>query len=96
MINDVMPPHQLVGAAAGIIFVYAIGSIVGPIAVSVLMQIAGPVGYFWGLAMSFVPLVLYALVRIVFTVRPKERRFINLPYRSSTAAALLAEPSDED
>jgi MFS family permease len=96
MINDVMPPHQLVGAAAGIIFVYAIGSIVGPIAVSVLMQIGGPVGYFWGLAMSFVPLVLYALVRIVFTVRPKERRFINLPYRSSTAAALLAEPSDED
>lgn len=96
MINDVMPPHQLVAAAAGIIFVYAIGSIVGPIAVSVLMQISGPVGYFWGLAAAFVPLVLYALARIVFTVRPKQRRFINLPYRSSTAAALLAEPSEED
>jgi MFS family permease len=96
MINDVMPPHQLVAAAAGIIFVYAIGSIVGPIAVSVLMQIVGPVGYFWGLAMAFVPLVLYALVRIVFTARPKQRRFINLPHRSSTAAAMLAEPSKEE
>ncbi|MEA3511943.1 MAG: MFS transporter [Actinomycetota bacterium] len=96
MINDVMPPHQLVSAAAGIIFVYAIGSIVGPIAVSVMMEIAGPVGYFWGLAAAFVPLVLYALVRIVFTARPKQRRFINLPYRSSTAAAMLAEPSKED
>jgi MFS family permease len=96
MINDVMPPHRLVAAAAGIIFVYAIGSIVGPITVSVLMQIVGPVGYFWGLAMAFVPLVLYALVRIVFTARPKQRRFINLPHRSSTAAALLAEPSEED
>ncbi|MFV9673021.1 MAG: MFS transporter [Acidimicrobiia bacterium] len=95
MINDVMPPHQLVAAAAGIIFAYAIGSIVGPIAVSVLMEIAGPVGYFWGLAAAFVPLVLYALVRIVFTARPKQRRFINLPHRSSTAAAMLAEPSDE-
>lgn len=95
MINDVMPPQQLVAAAAGIIFVYAIGSIVGPIAVSVLMEIAGPVGYFWGLAAAFVPLVLYALARIVFTARPKQRRFINLPHRSSTAAALLAEPSDE-
>jgi MFS family permease len=96
MINDVMPPHQLVAAAAGIIFVYAIGSIVGPIAVSVLMQIVGPVGYFWGLAVAFVPLVLYALVRIVFTARPKQRRFINLPHRSSTAAAMLAEPSEEE
>ncbi|MEA3502513.1 MAG: MMPL family transporter [Actinomycetota bacterium] len=96
MINDVMPPRQLIAAAAGIIFVYAIGSIVGPIAVSVLMQIVGPVGYFWGLAMVFVPLVLYALVRIVFTARPKQHRFINLPYHSSTAAALFAEPSEDE
>ncbi|MCL1693938.1 MAG: MFS transporter [Actinomycetia bacterium] len=96
MINDVMPPHQLVAAAAGIIFVYAIGSIVGPIAVSVLMQIVGPVGYFWGLAVAFVPLVTYALARIIFTARPKQRRFINLPHRSSTAAAMLAEPSEEE
>jgi len=95
MINDVMPPNQLVAAAAGIIFIYAIGSIVGPIAVSVLMQIVGPVGYFWGLAVAFVPLVIYALARIIFTARPKQRRFINLPHRSSTAAAMLAEPSEE-
>lgn len=96
MINDRMPAHQLVAAAAGILFVYGIGSVVGPIAVSVLMDVIGPVGYFWGLALAFVPLVLYALARIVFTTRPKQRRFINLPYRSSTAAALLAEPSEEE
>lgn len=96
LINDMMPPHQLVAAAAGIMFVYGIGSVTGPIAVSVLMAVLGPVGYFWGLAGFFVPLVLYALVRISFTARPKHRRFVNLPYRSSTAAALLAEPSEEE
>lgn len=96
MINDMMPAHQLVAAAAGIIFVYGIGSVVGPIAVSVLMEIVGPAGYFWGLALSFVPLVLYALGRIIFTARPTQRRFINIPYRSSTAAALLAEPSVDE
>ncbi|MEA2010859.1 MAG: MFS transporter, partial [Actinomycetota bacterium] len=96
MINDVMPAHQLVAAAAGIVFVYGLGSIVGPIAVSVLMDAIGTAGYFWGLAMVFVPLVLYALARIIFTARPKQRRFINLPYRSSTGVALLAEPSEED
>ena len=96
MINDTIPPHQLVAAAAGIMFVYGVGSVTGPIAVSVLMAVIGPVGYFWGLAWFFLPLVLYAFGRIVFTTRPKQRRFINLPYRSSTAAAMLAEPSEEE
>ncbi len=96
MINDTIPPSQLVAAAAGIMFVYGVGSVTGPIAVSVLMAVIGPVGYFWGLAAFFLPLVLYAFGRIVFTTRPKQRRFINLPYRSSTAAALLAEPSEEE
>jgi len=96
MINDTIPPHQLVAAAAGIMFVYGVGSVTGPIAVSVLMAVIGPVGYFWGLAAFFLPLVLYALARIIFTARPKQRRFINLPYRSSTAAAMLADPTKEE
>jgi len=96
MVNDVIPAHQLVATAAGIVFVYGVGSVLGPIVVSVLMELLGPVGYFWGLAMFFVPLVAYALARIVFTARPNQRRFINLPYRSSTAAAMLAEPSVDE
>jgi MFS family permease len=77
------------------VFVYGVGSVIGPIAGSVLMEVFGPVGYFWGLAAVFLPLAIYALGRIVFTSRPRQRRFISLPHRSSTAAALLAEPSDE-
>ena len=96
MINDMIPPQQLVAAAAGIMFVYGVGSVTGPIAVSVLMAAIGPVGYFWGLAGFFLPLAFYAFGRIVFTTRPKQRRFINLPYRSSTAATMLAEPSEEE
>jgi MFS family permease len=96
MVNDVIPAHQLVAAAAGIVFVYGIGSVVGPVAVSVLMEAFGPAGDFWGLAGFFLPLVVYAFARIIFTARPKQRRFISLPYRSSTAAALLADPSGDD
>ncbi len=96
MVNDVMPHSQLVAAAAGVVFIYGAGSVVGPIGVSVLMDIVGPAGYFWGLAISFLPLAVYALARIAFTARPKQRRFISLPFRSSTAAALLAEPTDDE
>ena len=46
MVNDVIPAHRLVAAAAGIVFVYGVGSVVGPISVSVLMEVLGPVGYF--------------------------------------------------
>lgn len=95
-VNDVMPENQLVAAAAGTIFVYGIGSVVGPLLLSVLMEIWGPSGYFWGLAVYFVPLVLYATVRIIFKERPTQRDFVSLPVRSSTAAVLLAESTDED
>jgi len=95
-INDVIPEFQLVATAAGIIFVYGIGSIAGPLAVSGLMAAVGPVGYLWGLAAFFLPVAVYALGRIIFKARPGQRRFISLPARSSTAAALLAEPSDDE
>jgi MFS family permease len=95
-VNDVMPEHHLVAAAAGLVFLYGVGSIVGPIAVSVLMAAAGPVGYFWGLAAFFLPLAVYALIRVIFNARPVQQRFVSLPVRSSTAAALIAESSDED
>jgi MFS family permease len=95
-VNDVMPENQLVAVAAGIVFVFGVGSVLGPIVVSVLMAVLGSAGYFWGLAAFFVPLGIYALVRIVFIARPIQRRFVSLPPRSSTAAALLAEPSEDE
>jgi len=96
MVNDVIPADQLVAAAAGIVFVYGAGSVAGPLVVSGLMEFLGPDGYFWGLAMFFFPLAVYAFGRIIFTSRPGQRHFVNLPARSSTAAALLAEPSPDE
>ena len=95
LINDLLPEHQLVAAAGGIVFVYGIGSISGPLATSVLMAVIGPVGFLWSLAAFFVPVAVYAVVRILTAVRPSQGRFINLPPRSSTAAPVLANPRDD-
>jgi MFS family permease len=95
LINDILPEHQLVAAAGGIIFVYGIGSIVGPLAASFLMAAIGSVGFFWSLATFFVPVAVYAVVRIVTAVRPSQERFISLPPRSSTAAPVLADAHDD-
>jgi len=94
MVNDSMPTQKLVAVAAGVVFVYGVGSVIGPIVISVLMEVLGPVGYFWGLAGFFVPVVGYALARILFTARPRQGKFVSLPFRSSTALAMLADRSD--
>jgi MFS family permease len=94
MVNDSMPTQKLVAVAAGVVFVYGVGSVIGPIVISVLMEVLGPDGYFWGLAGFFVPVVVYALARVLFTTRPRQGKFVSLPFRSSTAAAMLADPSN--
>ena len=95
-INDVVEDDQVVATAAGVLFVYGVGSIGGPIIASVLMTILGPVGYFWSLAGFFAPVAIYSLFRIVTKVRPGQRPFISLPPRTSLAAAALAEPRREE
>lgn len=95
LINDFLPEHRLVAAAGGIIFVYGIGSIAGPLVTSVLMAIIGPVGFLWSLAAFFVPVAVLAVVRILTAVRPSQGRFISLPPRSSTAAPALADPPED-
>lgn len=89
-INDASPPQQLVAVAAGIMFVYGVGSVAGPILTAGMMAILGPSGYFWSLGFFFLPVVVYAAIRIVSKVRPPQRGFIGLPPRSSAAVALLA------
>lgn len=95
-INDLIEDDQLVVVAAGIVFVYGIGSVAGPLVVSVLMAVIGPAGYHWGLGAFFLPVAIYALVRGISQVRPIQRRFVSLPARSSTAAALLAQSTGDD
>jgi MFS family permease len=94
-INDVLPEHELVAAAGGIIFVYGVGSIVGPLAASVTMATMGPEGFLWSLAAFFVPIAVYSVYRIASHVRPAQRRFVNLPPRSSTDAPVLADDRSE-
>jgi hypothetical protein len=60
------------------------------------MAVLGSVEYLWGLAAFFVPLATYALGFVVFIARPAQRRFVSLPLWSSTAAAMLAEPSEDE
>ncbi len=95
-INDVVSDDQLVATAAGVLFVYGVGSIFGPIVASLMMTLLGPVGYLWSLSGFFAPVAAYSLYRLVTKARPGQKRFVSLPPRTSLMAARLAEPRPDD
>lgn len=96
-INDIVRDDQLVSTAAGVLFVYGAGSIVGPIITSVLMTLFGPAGYLWSLSGFFAPVAAYSLYRLATKARPGQQSFVSLPPRTSVVAATLAEtrPADD-
>ena len=96
-INDIVRDDQLVSTAAGVLFVYGAGSIVGPIITSVLMTLFGPAGYLWSLSGFFAPVAAYSLYRVATKARPGQQSFVSLPPRTSVVAATLAEtrPADD-
>lgn len=95
-INDVVRDDQLVATAGGVLFIYGVGSIAGPIVAAVMMTVLGPVGYLWSLAGFFAPVAIYSLFREITKVRPGQRPFVNLPSRTSLATTTVAEGQPED
>ncbi|MDF1595966.1 MAG: MFS transporter [Acidimicrobiia bacterium] len=95
-INDLVSDDQLVATAGGVLFVYGVGSIAGPIAASLMMTLLGPVGYLWSLSGFFAPVAAYSLYRLMTKARPGQKQFVSLPPRTSLVAARLAEPRPND
>lgn len=90
-INDVMEDHLLVATAAGVLFLYGVGSVGGPILASVTMAILGPVGYLWSLAGFFAPVAVYSFYRVLTHVRPRQRPFVNVPASTAVAVSELVD-----
>ena len=58
---------ELASANAAFIFCYAIGMLLGPQAIGVGMDVAGPHGFAWALAIFFTFYLIVALTRTIFT-----------------------------
>jgi MFS family permease len=62
-INDHLAADQIVSASASLIMLNGVGSVAGPLAVSLLMARSGPDGYYFFLAATMGVLIVYALWR---------------------------------
>ncbi len=88
-VNDYLEADQMAGASAGLLFIYGLGSIGGPLITGWLMSIVGPSGFFLFIALLFTATALYAIYRMSRgPVRLFRRRFRAL---SPTASAVAVE-----
>ncbi len=62
--NDRLAPHQIIGASGSLVMVSGIGAMTGPIVIAFLMDFFGMAFYFWGIAMVFMTILMFTLIRI--------------------------------
>lgn len=66
--NDHLAPEQMVGASGTLVLVGGAGAFLGPTLVAAMIDLAGPPGFFWGLALIHVLIGAFILYRM--TQRP--------------------------
>jgi MFS family permease len=62
--NDYLEESEMAGASAGLLFIYGLGSIGGPMVTGWLMGRVGPSGFFLFIAIMFLAIAAYALWRM--------------------------------
>lgn len=61
---DVLPPGQAVTGSVAVVFLTGIGSIFGPLSTSVAMDLTGPDGFFWTIAVVHLAIGVYGVIRL--------------------------------
>lgn len=99
--NDFMRPEELVPASAGLLLMFGIGSVVGPVLAAWIMGGIGPSGLFAHIAAVGALLTLYTLYRMSRRqAKPlaEQGAFVALPVTSTPVALELsprAEPEED-
>lgn len=96
-VNDYMEADQMAGASSGLIFIYGLGSIGGPLLTGFLMSLVGPSGFFLFIALLFLATTAYATYRMSRgRARLFRRRFHALSPNASAVAVEAAVDAKSD
>jgi MFS family permease len=95
-VNDALHPEKVIPASAALLGIYGVGTLIGPIGTSLVIEAVGPPG-FWLLAgAAHVALGLYGFYRLVKRRRLMEGHHLPpIPINASPQAALLIEDTAE-
>ncbi len=96
-VNDYLNESEMAGASAGLLFIYGLGSIGGPMGTGWLMGVVGPSGFFLFIATMFLAIAGYATWRMTRGRRRLFRRLLRTlaPFSSPVAVeASIGRDSD--
>ncbi|MBF0370045.1 MAG: MFS transporter [Magnetococcales bacterium] len=96
--NDGLKRDQMVSAGSALILTSGIGSVLGPILVSLTMTSTGPQGFFWYLAGVHGVVGLIALGRMAVKLPmpvEEQKEYQSIPPRATPMATVLAHESPE-
>lgn len=100
--NDHAPPNDFVRTSGGLLLLFGIGSMVGPIIAGVAMSILGPTGLFFTTIVPHFTLIIFTAWRMTRRAsvdeEDKSSFVITTPLRTTTETVVLAtdEPIDND
>lgn len=89
-VNDYLAEDEMAGASAGLLFIYGLGSILGPLVTGWLMAQIGPEGFFLFLSIMFAAIAIYALWRVTRGRRRLFRRQLRTIAPGASAVAVGA------
>jgi len=95
--NDWLSPEQVLSGSGGLVMLYGVGAVAGPILAGALMGISGAAGFI--LALAAVLLALAGFVGWRMTVRdaaPDQEDFVLAPAQTIASAELWAEEAASD
>jgi len=91
-VNDVLAPSQAIAASSVFIFITGIGSVLGPVAASLLMAGTGSDGLFWSIGAAHLLVALYTIYRIAVRDAPavsEQRSHVPIPARASAIIGVV-------
>ncbi len=96
-VNDYLNESEMAGASAGLLFIYGLGSIGGPMGTGWLMGVVGPRGFFLFIAAMFLAIAAYATWRMTRGRRRLFRRRLRTlaPFSSPVAVEASIGRTDE-
>lgn len=82
---DVLPPGQAVTGSVAVVFLTGVGSILGPLSASVTMDLMGPDGFFWAIAVVHLAVGVYGLAWVARRppVEETAEPWLSVPARST-------------
>lgn len=97
--NDHAPAEGYVRTSGGLLLLFGIGSIVGPLMAGLAMELRGPSGLFMVTLVAHVGVILYALWRITrraAVAQDEKRHFVATPTARNTTPQTAAFQAGED